>query len=318
MRPALTPHREPAAAILEALTRTGEDAYLLGSGVTVGNETVPVEPGFAAALARMAALLERLGREPDRSRLGLLEDPGVAAALRRAHRTIPTTTVGGVPYRPNRFGVLLGSGRDARVVLATEPVAESAAALESAREDWDRAVALVGSQPELWRRADPNGLFENLLGRDRARGYDAGKRKIHLGLVLDALVPNLLETITLDLGGFLELALSGDVGGELQVAVALRDATAVNLHHSQSDFRHAGSVGPLWVVQFGTDVTVDELRPGPNGVVVTRGILAAGGEAQQPARDAGWVTTPPGEGAGEAGEEDQEQGGQAAVESNQR
>ena len=180
----------------------------------------------------------------------VFQRPSVWACLDGVHEGMvrDQVVVAGLTYRVSRTGVLVLRDGACEVLLAGEPVIAAVHAMLRSRGSWDAAFAERATHEELWRLADQSRLMENLRDRDKVRHYDEGKRLIHLSLVIDAIVPNLVETVAMDLGAILEIALAHQLEGEVLAVVSLRQETEINLRPSFEDETFAQRIAPLHII----------------------------------------------------------------------
>jgi hypothetical protein len=210
---------------------------------------VEVPPGFAEALERMAAAVTRV-RAARVAPLAELASGEAADALRAAFAEAGAASIPAGPsrYWPSRLSVVgREPGGRLRAVLSSEPLMPVLRGLDEARGSWERALGLFEQHRTALEPADPRDLIGNLVRRDAARRYDDERRRAHLELVLEAVLPNLVETITLDPAAILELALDGSLPAEPLGVVAIRQSTAVNQFLGEDDASFAATVAPLTV-----------------------------------------------------------------------
>lgn len=249
VRPSLAVEARAASEVL-ALAAGGGDVRLGGAPprATCGAREVALPEGFAPEVERMAAWLDRL-RASGRHGPEWLAAPDVAPLVTDAWRRMreQQVMVGDAAYRVNRYGIIVRRATVIELLLVPEPVLEAVRRMDGLGGDWDAAAAEYGSHASLWRLADPRGLMPNLLERDRVRRYDPARRRTHLGLVLAALIPNLVESVTIDLAGLLEQSVA-PVEGEVEAVVALRARNQLNQMASLDDESYVRQVGPLYLV----------------------------------------------------------------------
>ncbi|MFN7975461.1 MAG: hypothetical protein U0166_24510 [Acidobacteriota bacterium] len=255
-RRALAWMRAPSDRLLQAgAGREPLHAVPGGRQIAVGASSVDVPERFVETISAMAETLRAIDTLKGRRVVpGFFAQPEVRKVVDEAYQQMVAKqiVVGGAPYRVSRAG-LLEEGEDGyRLRLAPEPIDGAVAAMTGARGSWDGALALYHGDEPLWKRGDPMALFPNLEKRDAARHYDAEKRLIHLGLTLDAVIPNLVEAAFIDPAAFLELALEGAPRSVVAV-VAIRHETILNRQVAGEDDVWSRELCPMSIVLYADD-----------------------------------------------------------------
>lgn len=253
-RPALAAFAEPCNRILTA-SGPGHRRPRLRTSPDLTVETdagpVPLPADLPRALASMEKLVLAV-RATSASEPDLLSRPEVAPVLRTAYAGMARAAVreGGIDYLVSRYGLLVERDGKLALDLAREPVMAAVAAMDAARSSWDGAQAEWERHRALWETADPRHLFPNLLARDRERRYDDEKRLVHLELVLRAIIPNLIDTVTIAIDGLLEMAATAPHQGVVRAVVALRQENDLNRLVAGEDEAFALRAAPLHIVVF--------------------------------------------------------------------